>query len=210
MDEYFDNFLILDKFNVSRETFSTLNEFREKIIEKNNEINLISTKSASNSMNRHIIDCAQVIDLIDINSKICTDIGSGAGLPGIVLSILIRDKKIDMKMNLYEKSYRKSSFLRSVSKEFKLDTEIFEEDIFKKKNLVSGSIVTRAFKPLPVILGLVEKNFKKYTNLIVFMGKNGKQLLEEAVKDWEFEYKEKKSLTSDDSFLLNIKNIKKK
>ena len=209
MDEYFDNFLILDKFNVSRETFSTLNEFREKIIEKNNEINLISTKSASNSMNRHIIDCAQVIDLIDINSKICTDIGSGAGLPGIVLSILVRDKKIDMKMNLYEKSYRKSSFLRSVSKEFKLDTEIFEEDIFKKKNLVSGSIVTRAFKPLPVILGLVEKNFKKYTNLIVFMGKNGKQLLEEAVKDWEFEYKEKKSLTSDDSFLLNIKNIKK-
>ena len=210
MDEYFDNFLILDKFNVSRETFSTLNEFREKIIEKNNEINLISTKSASNSMNRHIIDCAQVIDLIDINSKTCTDIGSGAGLPGIVLSILVRDKKIDMKMNLYEKSYRKSSFLRSVSKEFKLDTEIFEEDIFKKKNLVSGSIVTRAFKPLPVILGLVEKNFKKYTNLIVFMGKNGKQLLDEAVKVWEFEYKEKKSLTSDDSFLLNIKNIKKK
>ena len=210
MDEYFDNFLILDKFNVSRETFSTLNEFREKIIEKNNEINLISTKSASNSMNRHIIDCAQVIDLIDINSKTCTDIGSGAGLPGIVLSILLRDKKIDMKMNLYEKSYRKSSFLRSVSKKLKLDTEIFEEDIFTKKNLVSGSIVARAFKPLPVILDLVEKNFKKYTNLIVFMGKNGKQLLDEAVKDWEFEYKEKKSLTSDDSFLLNIKNIKKK
>jgi len=126
------------------------------------------------------------------------------------LSILLRDKKIDMKMNLYEKSYRKSLFLRSVSKKLKLDTEIFEEDIFKKKNLVSGSIVTRAFKPLPVILGLVEKNFKKYTNLIVFMGKNGKQLLNEAVKDWEFEYKEKKSLTSDDSFLLNIKNIKRK
>ena len=210
MDKYFDNFLILDKFNVSRETFSTLNEFRELVIKKNKEINLISTKSINNSRNRHIIDCAQVIDLIDINSKICTDIGSGAGLPGIVLSILLRDKKIDIKMNLYEKSYRKSSFLRSVSKKLKLDTEIFEEDIFKKKNLVSGSIVARAFKPLPVILGLVEKNFKKYTNLIVFMGKNGKQLLDEAVKDWEFEYKEKKSLTSNDSFLLNIKNIKKK
>ena len=210
MDEYFDNFLILDKFNVSRETYSILNEFRELIIEKNKEINLISTKSISNSRTRHILDCAQIIDLIDINSKICTDIGSGAGLPGIVLSILLRDKKIDMKMNLYEKSYRKSLFLRSVSKKLKLDTEIFEEDIFKKKNLVSGSIVTRAFKPLPVILDLVEKNFKKYTNLIVFMGKNGKQLLDEAVKDWEFEYKEKKSLTSDDSFLLNIKNIKKK
>jgi len=210
MDQNYDNYLILDKFNVPRETFSELDEFKQLIIEKNKEINLISPKTINNLKNRHIIDCAQVIDLIDINSKTCTDIGSGAGLPGIVLSIILKGKKIDMKMNLYEKSYHKSSFLRSVSKKLKLDSEIFQEDIFKKKNLVSGSILVRAFKPLPVILDLVEKNFEKYTNLIVFMGKNGKQLLEEAFKKWEFEYKERKSLTSDDSFLLNIKNIKKK
>ena len=210
MDQNYDNYLILDKFNVPRETFSELDEFKELIIEKNKEINLISSKTINNLKNRHIIDCAQIIDLIDINSKICTDIGSGAGLPGIVLSIILKGKKIDMKMNLYEKSYHKSSFLRSVSKKLKLDSEIFQEDIFKKKNLVSGSILARAFKPLPVILDLVEKNFEKYTNLIVFMGKNGKQLLEKAFKEWEFEYKERKSLTSDDSFLLNIKNIKKK
>jgi len=210
MDQNYDNYLILDKFNVPRETFSELDEFKELIIKKNKEINLISSKTINNLKNRHIIDCAQVIDLIDINSKTCTDIGSGAGLPGIVLSIILKGKKIDMKMNLYEKSYHKSSFLRSVSKKLKLDNEIFQEDIFKKKNLVSGSILVRAFKPLPVILDLVEKNFEKYTNLIVFMGKNGKQLLEEAFKEWKFEYKERKSLTSDDSFLLNIKNIKKK
>ena len=210
MDQNYDNYLILDKFNVPRETFSELDEFKELIIEKNKEINLISPKTINNLKNRHIIDCAQVIDLIDINSKTCTDIGSGAGLPGIVLSIILKGKKIAMKMNLYEKSYHKSSFLRSVSKKLKLDSEIFQEDILKKKNLVSGSILARAFKPLPVILDLVEKNFEKYTNLIVFMGKNGKQLLEKAFKEWEFEYKERKSLTSDDSFLLNIKNIKKK
>ena len=179
-------------------------------MKKTKKLTLISAKTVNNLRNRHIIDCAQVIDLIDINSKICTDIGSGAGLPGIVVSIILKGKKIDMKMNLYEKSHHKSSFLRSVSRKLKLDSEIFQEDIFKKKNLVSGSILARAFKPLPVILELVEKNFEKYTNLIVFMGKNGKQLLEEAFKEWEFEYKERKSLTSDDSFLLNIKNIKKK
>ena len=210
MDQNYDNYLILDRFNVPRETFSELDEFKELIIEKNKQINLISAKTVNNLRNRHIIDCAQVIDLIDINSKICTDIGSGAGLPGIVVSIILKGKKIDMKMNLYEKSHHKSSFLRSVSRKLKLDSEIFQEDIFKKKNLVSGSILARAFKPLPEILELVEKNFEKYTNLIVFMGKNGKQLLEKAFKEWEFEYKERKSLTSDDSFLLNIKNIKKK
>ena len=210
MEQNYNNYLILDKFNVPRETFSELDEFKDLIIEKNKEINLISRKTVSDLRKRHIVDCAQVIDLIDINSKICTDIGSGAGLPGVVASIMLKGKKIDMKMNLYEKSYHKSSFLRSVSKKLKLNNEIFQEDIFEKKNLVSGSILARAFKPLPVILDLVEKNFKKYTNLIVFMGKNGKQLLEEAFKEWEFEYKESKSLTSNDSFLLNIKNIKKK
>jgi len=210
MDQNYNNYLILDKFNVPRETFSELDEFKDLIIEKNKEINLISRKTVSDLRKRHIVDCAQVIDLIDINSKICTDIGSGAGLPGVVASIMLKGKKIDMKMNLYEKSYHKSSFLRSVSKKLKLNNKIFQEDIFEKKNLVSGSILARAFKPLPVILDLVEKNFEKYTNLIVFMGKNGKQLLEEAFKKWEFEYKERKSLTSNDSFLLNIKNIKKK
>ena len=115
-----------------------------------------------------------------------------------------------MKMNLYEKSYHKSCFLKSVSRKFKLNIEIFQEDIFQKKNLVSGSILARAFKPLPEILNLVEKNFEKYTNLIVFMGKNGKQIVEDSIKKWDFEYKKKMSITSKDSFLINIKNVKKK
>ena len=133
MDQNYDNYPVLDKFNVPRETFSELDEFKELIIQKNKEINLISSKSINNLRNRHILDCAQVIDLIDINSKTCTDIGSGAGLPGIVLSIILKGKKIDMKMNLYEKSYHKSLFLKSVSRKLNLNTEIFEEDIFKKK-----------------------------------------------------------------------------
>ena len=209
MDQNYDNYLVLDKFNVPRETFSELDEFKELIIEKNKEINLISAKTINNLRKRHIIDCAQVIDLIDINSKICTDIGSGAGLPGIVLSILLRGKKIDMKMNLYEKSYHKSKFLLQISKKLKLDVEVFEKNIFEEKNLSSGTIIARAFKPLPVILELVEENFQNYKNLVVFMGKNGKQMLEDSVKKWKFEYKEKRSLTSKDSFLINIKNIKK-
>ena len=210
MDINLDSYQILDKFNVSRETYYILDEFRELVLHKNKEINLVSVKTVDNFIERHIIDCAQAIDFIDKNNKICTDLGSGAGLPGIVLAIVLRDKNINMKMNLYEKSNHKSSFLRQVVKKLKLDVQILQKDIFKEENLISGSIVARAFKPLPIILELVEKNFKNYTNLIVFMGKNGKQLIEEAFKNCEFEYKEKRSLTSNDSFLINIKNIKKK
>ena len=136
--------------------------------------------------------------------------GSGAGLPGIALAILLSDRNADIKMNLYEKSYRKSNFLKLASSELKLKAEIFQLDVFKEKNLYSGSILARAFKPLPLILDLVDKNFQKYTNLIIFMGKNGKEVLKNTFKDWDFEYKEKGSITSNDSFILNIKNIKKK
>ena len=201
---------IFNKLNVSRETLSRLNKYKKMVLSENKKINLISTKTISNFTERHIIDCAQVIDFIDINHKTCTDLGTGAGLPGMVLAILLRDRNVDMKMNLYEKSYRKSIFLKSASKKLKLETQIFQQDVFKEKNLTSGSILARAFKPLPMILDLIEKNFIKYSNLIIFMGKNGKKVLKNTIKEWEFEYKEKESLTSKDSFIMNIKNIKKK
>ena len=70
--------------------------------------------------------------------------------------------------------------------------------------------MSRAFKPMPVILDLVYENFLQYTNLIFFMGKNGKKVFENALKNWDLEYTQKKSLTNEDSFLLNIKKIKKK
>ena len=210
MDSKSKNYLKFIKFNVSRETYKMLDLLKKEIIEKNRKINLISKNTIECFIERHIIDCAQAIDFIDINSKICTDIGSGAGLPGLILAIVLKEKNLDMRFNLYEKSFNKAKFLRQTSKKLNLDVQIFQKDIFKEKNLSSGTIITRAFKPLPIILETVNENFQVYKNLVVFMGKNGKELLEEAFKKWEFEYKERKSLTSDDSFLLNIKNIKKK
>ena len=205
-----DQDIIFKKLNVSRETLSRLNHYKDLVLSENKKINLISSKSAEKFMERHIIDCVQIIDFIDINSKTCTDLGSGAGLPGIALAILLSEKNADIKMNLYEKSYRKSNFLKLASSELKLKAEIFQLDVFKEKNLYSGSILARAFKPLPLILDLVDKNFQKYSNLIIFMGKNGKEVLKNAFKEWDFEYKEKESVTSNDSFILSIKNIKKK
>ncbi len=199
----------LEALNVSRETFPELEEFRSLIIEKNKEINLISTNTENISRERHIIDSAQIIDFIDENDKICVDIGSGSGLPGIVLAIIMKHKKSDMQFHLYEKSYNKSVFLKEVSKKLKLNTKIFQKNIFDEKNLISDVIVARAFKPIPVILSLANENFKKFKNIILYLGKNGKQTLIETLSKWQFEYKEKKSLTSEDSCLIKIYNLKK-
>tara|TARA_B110000259_G_scaffold96686_1_gene111803 strand:- start:40 stop:600 length:561 start_codon:yes stop_codon:yes gene_type:complete len=179
---------------------------------KNEEINIISKETARNEIirERHIVDSAQIIEFIDLNSNTITDIGSGGGMPGIIISIMLKNLQNTSKVNLYEKSHHKSTFLRQVSRDLKLNTEVIQQNIFDAQNLESGTIMARAFKPLPIILELVYKNFKNYKNLILFMGKNGEGILEESLKFWDFEFEKRKSITSEDSFLLNIKNIKKK
>ena len=204
------NYSCLEPLNVSRETFPDLEEFRQIIINKNNIINLISKRSEQNSKERHIIDSAQIIDLIDINNKICTDIGSGSGLPGIVLAIIMKHKNSKMKFKLYEKSFHKSNFLKDVSRKFNLNVEVLQKDIFEEKNLISDLIVARAFKPLPVILNLVHNNFKFFKEIILFLGKDGKEMLNDVFKEWEFEYNEKTSITNSDSTILKIRNLRKK
>ena len=131
-------------------------------------------------------------------------------MPGIIIAIILKNMKKDMNVHLYEKSHHKSVFLKEVSKRLKLKTEIFQKDIFSLKRLETGTIMSRAFKPMPVVLDLVYENFLSYKNLVMFMGKNGKKIFENSLEDWDLEYSKKKSLTNEDSFLLNIKSIKKK
>ena len=210
--EIIDSYNRLNSLNVSRETFLDFEIFLSMILEKNKEINIISKETAKDEVvrTRHIIDSAQIIDFIDFNQNTTVDLGSGGGMPGIVIAIILKNMKKDMKVHLYEKSYHKSLFLKDVSRKLELNTEIFRENIFDLKKLETGTIMSRAFKPMPVILDLVYENFLRYTNLILFMGKNGKKVFENSLKNWELEYTQKESLTNEDSFLLNIKKIKKK
>ena len=210
--EIIDSYNRLNSINVSRETFLDFEIFLSMIMEKNKEINIISQETAKNDVirERHIIDSAQIIDFIDFNQNTTTDLGSGGGLPGIVIAIILKNMKKKMKVHLYEKSYHKSIFLKEVSRKLELNTEIFRKDIFEIKKLVTGTIMSRAFKPMPVILDLANEKFSQYTNLIFFMGKNGKKVFEDSLKSWDLEYTKKKSLTNEDSFLLNVKKIRKK
>ncbi len=210
--EILNNYSRINHLNVSRETFLDFENYISMILEKNKKINIISQNTASKKsiIERHIIDSAQIIDFVNLNSNSTIDIGSGGGMPGIIVAIMLKNMKNNMNVHLYEKSYRKSHFLQEVSEKLNLNTKIFQKNIFEIKNLETGTIMSRAFKPMPVVLDLVYENFSKYKNLIFFMGKSGKKIFENSKKIWDLEFIEKKSLTSEDSFLINIKKIKKK
>jgi len=202
----------ISNLNVSRETCNDLEVLISMIQDKNREINIISKKIIEKEAirERHIIDSAQIIDFIDLNYNTTSDLGTGGGMPGLIVAIIMKKVKNSMKVNLYEKSYHKSVFLKEVSKKLNLNTEIIQKDIFSVRNIETGTIMSRAFKPMPVILNLVNENFKNYKNIIFFMGASGRENLNDALKIWDLDYEEKKSLTNEDSFILNIKSIKKK
>ena len=206
------NYSKITKFEVSRETCNELESLISMIQKKNKEINIISRKNSDQEAirQRHIVDSAQIIDFVDLNTNTTSDLGSGGGIPGLIIAILMKKLKNSMKIKLYEKSHHKCVFLKDVSEKLELNTEIIQKDIFKLRDIETGTIMSRAFKPMPIILDLVQKNFRKYKNIILFMGKSGRKILNETLKIWDLDYEEKKSLTNKDSFLLNIKNMEKK
>ena len=201
----------ISNLNVSRETCNELESLISMIQKKNKEINIISKKMHKKDAirERHIIDSAQIIDFVDLNCNTTCDLGTGGGMPGLIVAIVMKKLKNQMRINLYEKSYHKCIFLKEVSKKLNLNTEVIQKDIFTVKNIETGTIMSRAFKPMPVILNLVNENFNRFKNIIFFMGNTGRKILSETLKVWEMEYEEKKSLTNNDSFILNIKKIKK-
>ena len=197
--------------NVSRETLTELEDYSQSILTANNKINLISSSTEKSINTRHIYDSAQTIDFIDKNDiNVCTDLGSGAGLPSIVLGILMKSKKQGFKLIFYEKSYHKSNFLKQMVKKFKLEAKIYQKNIFEEKNLVTDVIICRAFKPLPVIFDIATRNFKKFKYIVMYLGKSGKKILKDVSTQWKFDLEEMKSLTNVESSVVKISNLKKK
>ena len=197
--------------NVSRETLMELDDYSQSILSRNKKVNLISSSTEKSINTRHIYDSAQTIDFINKNDiKICTDLGSGAGLPSIVLGILMKSKKQGFKLIFYEKSYHKSNFLKEMVKKFKLEGKIYQKNIFDEKNLVTDVIICRAFKPLPVVFDIATKNFKKFKYIIMYLGKSGKKILKDASTEWEFDMEKMKSQTSEESLVIKISNLNKK
>ena len=196
---------------VSRETIISLNKYENKLIKANKTLNLIGKSTINKIWTRHFLDSSQVIDFIDKNDKTLIDIGSGAGFPGLILAIILKDRKIPLKIKLIEKSPKKVKFLKKLVDELYLNVEVINLNIFEHpKKLSEDVFVARAFKPLKIILQLIHNKAENWKKIFIFLGKTGKNELIQASKIWDIEYKQRVSVTSNDSLVLEINNLKKK
>ena len=210
-----DKTIQIDTFSritqVSRETITSLKKYEDILIKANKTLNLVGNSTINDIWTRHFLDSAQVIDLIDKNDKTLVDLGSGAGFPGLVLAIMLKDRKIPLKIKLIDKSPKKVKFLKDLINKLQLDVEVINQNILEDpKKLLDDVFVARAFKPLKIILQLIHNKAKNWKKIFIFLGKTGKNELLQASKSWEIEYKQRVSVTSDDSLVIEINRLRKK
>ena len=196
---------------VSRETITSLKKYEDILTKANKSLNLIGNSTINDIWTRHFLDSSQVIDFIDENDKTLIDLGSGAGFPGLVLAITSKDRKIPLKIKLIEKSSKKTKFLKKLIDELQLDAEVINKNIFEyPKKLSEDVFLARAFKPLKIILPLIHNKAENWKKIFIFLGKTGKNELLQASKSWHIEYKQRVSVTSSDSIVIEINKLKKK
>ena len=196
---------------VSRETITSLKKYEDILIKANKSLNLVGKSTIKDIWTRHFLDSVQVIDFIDKNDNTLVDLGSGAGFPGIVLAITLKDRKIPLKIKLIEKSPKKVKFLRDLINKLQLDVDVINRNVLEdSKKLLDDVFVARAFKPLKIILQLIHNKAENWKKVFIFLGKTGKSELLQASKSWEIEYKQRVSITSDDSTVIEINRLKKK
>ena len=210
-----DSYNQIDTFSrftqVSRETITSLKIYENLLIQANKRLNLIGHSTVNQIWTRHFLDSSQVIDFVDKNDEAMVDIGSGAGFPGLIIAILAKDRKIPLKIRLIEKSPKKVKFLKDVITKLKLDVKVSNENILEQDNeLNEDLIISRAFKPLKIILELIHKKAKNCKKIFIFLGKTGQNELLRVSKNWDIEYKQRMSVTNSDSIIIEINNLKKK
>ena len=210
-----DKTIQIDTFSrfaqVSRETISSLKKYEDLLIKANKTLNLVGKSTIKDIWIRHFLDSVQVIDFIDKNSKTLVDMGSGAGFPGLVLAVTLKDRKIPLKIKLIEKSPKKVKFLKNIIKELQLNVEVINKNILDEPiKFIDDIFVARAFKPLGTILELIHNKANNWKKFFIFLGKTGKDELLQASKIWDIEYKQRVSVTSSDSIVIEINRLKKK
>ncbi len=188
--------------NFSKKSLEKVEIYRELLLEANKHYNLIGKSTESTIWQRHILDSAQLVSLIDFSgNKSLSDLGSGSGFPGIILAIYNQNPKFHVK--LYEKSIVKCNFLRKVVKNLSINVNILEGD-YKYHKINSEYITARAFKKMDKILHISREIAKKPHKFIILKGKNAQEDLEKSSKDKNFKYRLVNSITDENSKIVII------
>ena len=197
--------ILLKKLKFSADDIIKLSVFHDELLKFNKKYNLISKSTESCIWDRHILDSAQITRFINFeNNKSLSDMGSGAGFPGIVLAIFNKNHKFHVK--LYEKSNIKCDFLENIKNKLNLNCDILGR--YQDDEIRSEYVVSRAFKKLVEILRISRETVEVNHKLIVLKGKNAENEINKLQQPLKFMYKLEKSITEINSRIL-IVDVKK-
>jgi 16S rRNA (guanine527-N7)-methyltransferase len=196
---------LINNLKFTKEDVHKLEIFHDELLKYNRRYNLISKSTENNIWHRHILDSAQLVKYIDFNSnKSISDMGAGAGFPGIVLAIFNKNSSFHVK--LYEKSKVKCDFLNIIRDKIKVEYNIYGD--YKNEKISTFYVVSRAFKKLEEIIRISREIIKVNHRIIILKGRNA-QIEINKLKDFDnFIYRLENSITDTESKILLIE-IKK-
>ena len=196
--------ILQNQLNFSIKSIEKLKIFTNNLISANIKHNFISKSTEANIWHRHVLDSAQLVKFIDFSKSSLSDLGSGAGFPGLVIAIFNENK--DFHVKLYEKSPVKRAFLEEISKKLSIRVDI-KGNIYEE-TVDADYIVSRAFKKLEAVIQVSREIVRKSHKLIVLKGQNAQQDLKKAFKKEKYAYKLEDSITNKDSKII-IVDLKK-
>tara|TARA_B100001093_G_C26439862_1_gene847616 strand:+ start:129 stop:743 length:615 start_codon:yes stop_codon:yes gene_type:complete len=196
--------ILKNQLNFSTECISDIKMFKNELLKANKNHNFISKSTENIIWHRHILDSAQLVKFIDFSRGSLSDLGSGAGFPGLILALFAKNN--DFHVKLYEKSPVKRAFLKAISDKLSLKIEIHGN--VNESSIDTDYIVSRAFKKLEATIQVSREIAKKSHKLIVLKGQNAQKDLKKAFKKEKYDYKLENSITNVDSKII-IVNFKK-
>ena len=192
--------ILQNQLNFRAKTISDIKTFIHELLRANKKYNFISKSTEKVIWHRHILDSAQLIKFIDFSKGSLADLGSGAGFPGLILSLFNKNK--DFHVKLYEKSPVKRAFLKDISNKLSLKIEIYGN--VYDEIIDAEYIVCRAFKKLGAIIQVSREIAKKSHKLIILKGQNAQEDLKKAFNNEKYDYKLENSITNKDSKIILV------
>jgi 16S rRNA (guanine527-N7)-methyltransferase len=198
-------------FKVPRETIHRLEVYAALLTEWQTRHNLVSSKTIPELWQRHFADSAQLLDLAP-RAKTWLDLGSGAGFPGLVIAILAANQGT-LRMHLVESTAKKCAFLAHVAQMTDTAVDIhcnrIEELAQAESKLTPDVISARALAPLPRLLEFAAPLFRSRTRGLFLKGRDAEREIEAAGAGWHFRSRLHPSLTSGDSYIVEVTELSK-